>query len=197
MDDSEPASLKRHHLTTTRKFQWRTIPKRVVFQADLNSGNLWPTMNVRPYKPEDTAVLARLFTKTVHSVNAADYSPEQVAAWAPDPPDLENWRGRLSDRICFVAELDCEIVGFAAFEPDGHLDHMYVHRRFQRQGVASVLYQRIEQEALSRGVNRVFTEASITARPFFERVGFRVIASQNVERRGISFLNYRMERFLS
>jgi putative acetyltransferase len=154
-------------------------------------------MDVRSYKPEDTVSLSRLFTETVHSISTTEYSPEQLAAWAPDPPDIEHWRRQLSDRIVLVAEHDSEIVGFATFEPDGHLDHMYVHRRFQRRGVASALYRCIEREALSRGVNRIFTEASITARPFFERIGFRVIASQTAERRGISFLNYRMERFLS
>ena len=153
-------------------------------------------MNVRPYKPEDTAALARLFTETVHSVNAADYSHEQLAAWAPDPPDMEHWHRRLSERIVFVAEQDSETVGFATFEPDGHLDYIYAQRRFQRQGVGAALLQSIEQEAISRGVTRIFAEVSLTARPFFERVGFRLIASQRIKHRGISFINYRMEKFL-
>jgi len=172
-------------------------PQGALFQADHNSGNLWPIMNVRPYKPEDTVALARLFTETVHSVNAADYAPEQLSAWAPDPPDMEHWRRRLSERIAFVAELGPEIVGFATFEPDGHLDYIYAHRRFQRQGVASALFRCIEQDAISRGVSRIFTEASTTARPFFERVGFRMIASQRIKHRGISFINYRMEKSIS
>ena len=172
-------------------------PQAALFQADFNSGNLWPIMNVRPYKPEDTVALARLFTETVHSINAADYSREQLAAWAPDPPDMEHWRRRLSERIAFVAEHDSEIVGFATSEPDGHLDYIYAHRRFQRQGVASALFRCIEQEAISRRVARIFTEACITARPFFERVGFRMIAPQRIKHRGVSFINYRMEKFLS
>jgi putative acetyltransferase len=154
-------------------------------------------VNVRPHKPEDTATLARLFTETVHSVNAADYSSEQLAAWAPDPPDMEHWRRRLNERIVFVAEHNSEIVGFATFEPDGHLDYIYAHRRFQRQGVASALFRRIEEEAILRDVPRIFTEASITARSFFDRHGFRMIASQRIKHMGISFINYRMEKFLS
>jgi len=110
---------------------------------------------------------------------------------------MEHWRRRLSERIAFVAEHDSEIVGFATLEPDGHLDYIYAHRRFQRQGVASALFQRIEQEAISRGVARIFAEASTTARPFFEHVGFRMIASQRIKHRGISFINYRMEKFIS
>ena len=87
-------------------------------------------------------------------------------------------------------------MGFITFEPNGHLDHLYVDSHFQRQNVASALYRRVEQEARTHGVRRIFTEASITARPFFESLGFRLIAPQSVMYRGISFLNYKMERFL-
>lgn len=142
-------------------------------------------------------MLARLFAETVRAINAADYSPQQVEAWAGDPPDMERWRGRLSGRIVFVAEHNSEIVGFSTFEPNGHLDHLYVHHRFQRRGVASGLLGRVEEEAVSRGIHHIFTEASITARPFFERAGFRVIAPQSVAVKEISFLNYLMEKLLA
>jgi putative acetyltransferase len=152
-------------------------------------------MRVRCYQKEDAAI-AWLFTESVRTTNARDYSPEQIAAWAGHPPDVEHWRKRLDSYIAFVAEDDSEVIGFITFEADGHLDHLYVHSRFQRQGVASALYRRVAEEAVTRNVYRIFAEASITARPFFEAVGFRVIASQSVEHREISFMNYRMERLL-
>jgi putative acetyltransferase len=154
-------------------------------------------VKVRLYRPTDANALARLFTDTVRAINCADYSPEQIAAWAPDPPDLNHWRNRLSRRMVFVAENDDAVIGFVTFETDGHLDHLYVHHRFQRQGVARALCQRVEQEARSTGINRLFTEASITARPFFERIGFRVVAPQTIQHRGVSFTNFRMVKFLS
>lgn len=154
-------------------------------------------MNVRPYQPGDTAALAHLFTEPVHAINAAHYSPEQVVAWAPNTPDVDAWHRELDELICFVAELNAEVVGFISFEPDGHLEHLYVHGHFQRQGVALALYRRLEEEIIPRGIRRIFTEASIAARPFFERVGFRVLAFQVVECRDVSFTNYRMEKLLS
>jgi hypothetical protein len=42
----------------------------------------------------------------------------------------------------------------------------------------------------------LFTEASITARPFFEAEGFVVLSPQVVISRGVEFVNYRMERVL-
>jgi putative acetyltransferase len=46
------------------------------------------------------------------------------------------------------------------------------------------------------GLNRLYTEASITARPVFERHGFHVIAAQEVPARGALLRNYRMEKTL-
>jgi putative acetyltransferase len=153
-------------------------------------------VKVRLFRPTDTSTLARLFTDTVGAINSTDYSPEQIAAWASEPPDLNHWRDRLSSRMVFVAEHDTEITGFVTFEANGHLDHLYVHHRFQRQGVATALCRRVEHEARSTGTMRLFTEASITARPFFERIGFQMIAPQTVAHRGVSFTNFRMEKFL-
>lgn len=46
------------------------------------------------------------------------------------------------------------------------------------------------------GLGRIFTEASITARPFFERQGFRVVREQTVSRQGVSMINFVMEKDL-
>ncbi len=39
-------------------------------------------MIIRKYKNEDCDSVANLFYETVHSVNAKDYSAEQLSAWA-------------------------------------------------------------------------------------------------------------------
>lgn len=42
-------------------------------------------------------------------------------------------------------------------------------------------------------INRVYVEASICARPMFEKVGFQTICENIVTRQGVQLLNYRME----
>jgi putative acetyltransferase len=147
----------------------------------------------------DVAAIAGVFTESVRSTAARDYSPEQIDAWAPvslDPSDMAEWHRRLARMIAFVAEIESEVAGFVTYEPDGHLDYLYVGSRFQRRGVAAKLCARVEQEALALRLNRIFAEASITARPFFESIGFRVVAEQTVEFRGVFFKNVRMEKVL-
>ena len=153
-------------------------------------------MKLRSYRPEDNASLAGLFAEAVRAIGLADYTAEQLAVWAEAAPDLERWRCEAEGRVVFVAEDEGGVSGFATFEADGHIDHLYVHPRFQRRGAASELLGEIEARAASLGIGRIFTEASITARPFFERAGFRVIAAQEVAIRGTAFVNYRMEKRL-
>ena len=41
-------------------------------------------MRIRRYEPDDLSQITALFYDTVHAVNAADYSPEQLDAWCTD-----------------------------------------------------------------------------------------------------------------
>jgi len=152
---------------------------------------------IRDYRAEDAPEIVRLFFETVRSVNLVDYSGEQVEAWAPEVPDAAEWRHRMDDRRTLVAEEDDEVVGFAELEGDGHLDLLYVRRDAVGRGIGRRLYEAVEREVRDFGVGRVFTEASITARPFFERRGFRVVRGQTVVVRGVGMTNFVMEKYLS
>lgn len=41
---------------------------------------------------------------------------------------------------------------------------------------------------------RIVTHASITARPFFESRGYQMVRERQVVRRGVTMINYRMEK---
>jgi GNAT superfamily N-acetyltransferase len=153
-------------------------------------------ISIRDYRHGDAAALARLFYETVHSVNLRDYSAEQVEAWAPEIPDPVIWHRRMIERCTLVAIQDGEPVGFAELESDGHLDMFYCRNDVVGRGVGTQLHDAVEAKAVHLGLARIFTEASITARPFFERRGFRILGEQSVLRRGLSMINFRMEKHL-
>jgi putative acetyltransferase len=97
-------------------------------------------------------------------------------------------------RRTLVAEGGGEVIGFAELEEDGHLDMFYVRKDAVGRGVGSILYRAIEREAREQGIGLIFTEASVTARPFFERWGFRVVRERSVTRRGVELTNFAMEK---
>ena len=151
---------------------------------------------IRYYEAGDAPEIVRLFFETVRSVNRADYSDEQLEAWAPGVPDPEEWHARMAGRRTLVAEEGGEVVGFAKLEYDGRLDMLHVRKDAVGRGVGRRLYEAVEREARGQGLGWIFTEASITARPFFEQQGFRVVREQMVSRRGVSMANFVMEREL-
>ncbi len=151
-------------------------------------------MEIRDYKKADSTKIVRLFHETVHSVNRPDYSREQVEAWAPEIPDAAEWHQRMAVGKTFVAEQAGEVVGFAELEENGHLDMLYVRSDLVGRGVGQSLYQAAEDLARALELGLVFTEASITARTFFERQGFRVVREQTVRRRGVRLTNFVMKK---
>jgi putative acetyltransferase len=153
-------------------------------------------MIVREYQPSDTQLIMQLFYDTVHKINIRDYTQEQVNAWASKSLDYEVWHKRLQIKLPYIAEENGEIVGFGELDPDGHIDCFYCHSKYQRQGIGSKLFNHIENIAKSRGIKRLYTEASITAKPFFQNQGFSIVREQQVEIMGVILKNYVMEKYL-
>ncbi len=151
---------------------------------------------IRHARPDDNERITQLFYDTVHEINSRDYSPEQIEAWAPKNMDPGRWAESLAEKTVFVAEHGGEILGFAELEPDGHIDRFYCHSKRQRSGIGSGLMNEIENMARADGISRLYTEASITARPFFERWGFETRAEQQIEIRGVTLTNFAMQKSL-
>lgn len=148
-------------------------------------------MEIRRYNRADLAGIIRLFHDTVHKINIRDYTREQVDVWAPETIDTEMWDKTLSGHHTFVVEHDSRIIGFGDIDDSGYLDRRYVHHDYQRQGVATLLCDMLESSADSN--TSIITHASITAKPFFEKRGYRVVKEQLVERHCILLKNYIME----
>ncbi|OUC12418.1 MAG: GNAT family N-acetyltransferase [Alkalinema sp. CACIAM 70d] len=154
-------------------------------------------MDIRLFTPKDTEQIAQLFHDTVRTVNRPDYSLEQVQAWAPENLQFRNWAEVCADRFTYVADDKGVIAGFGELEANGHIDCFYCHRDYQRCGVGRQIYQAIERKALELSLPRLFVESSITAKLFFEAMGFSTICQQQVSCRSEIFVNYRMEKVLS
>lgn len=149
-------------------------------------------MMLRPYTPADLEEILTLFYETVHTVNAADYTPAQRDAWAPAAPDRARWNTTLLAHTALVAVEEGRIVGFGDIDSSGYLDWLYVHKDRQRRGIATALCDALEA-AVPPGRN-LTTHASTTARLFFENPGYALVRTQQVVCRGVTMTNHMMLR---
>lgn len=146
-------------------------------------------MIIRVYQPSDCERLAELFYKTVHTVNATDYTKEQLDAWATGTVDLKEWNQSFEDHYSLVALDDEIIVGFGDIDKSGYLDRLFVHPDYQGRGIATAICNQLEQNVQGN----VVTHSPITARPFFAKRGYKLVKEQQVERQGILLTNFVME----
>ena len=145
-------------------------------------------MKIRAYRPSDVGEMAGLFYDTVHTINAAHYTKEQLDAWAPAEADLAAWESSLRGRFCLVAEEDGRIAGFGDIDDTGYLDRLYVRADCIGRGIASALCDGLE----GHSAVDVTVHASVTAKGFFEGRGYVTVRKQQVERRGVLLTNFVM-----
>jgi putative acetyltransferase len=153
-------------------------------------------IEIRDYRDSDGAALAAIFQRAVREIARKDYSHAQLLAWAPDAPDTAVFSARRNATPTFVAEYDGELAGFTDLDDAGHIDMFYVNPDFQRRGVASAMLRFLAGRAQSGKQKRLHSDVSITARPVFERHGFKVLTYQTVQTNGQTLGNYRMEKLL-
>lgn len=147
-------------------------------------------MVIRKYQPSDCKALAGLFYHTVHTVNAKDYTKDQLDTWATGTVDLEGWNRSFEKHYSLVALDGEQIIGFGDIDRTGYLDRLFVHPDYQRQGIAAAICGQLEQAVQGN----IVTHASITARPFFEKRGYKVVKEQQAERNGIFLTNFMMKK---
>lgn len=147
------------------------------------------------FKETDIEEIVSLFYETVHSINLKDYSQKQLDVWATKEekePKINSWKVTLGQNITFVAKINDKVVGFSDLTYEGYLDRLYIHKDFQSQGIASALVDMIESEAKKLNLLVIETDSSITAKPFFEHKGYKIVRSQTVERKGVKLINFKM-----
>lgn len=145
-------------------------------------------LTIRAYVEEDFPALCAIFLRAVTETASRDYSPAQIAAWAQI--DEARWRQKMADSLVLVAVIDDQPVGFITAIND-YIDLLFVSPDYTRRGIGHAL---IEAVCAMHPGEVLAVDASITAQSSFLRLGFRVVAEQQVEARGEWFTNYRMEK---
>ncbi len=135
--------------------------------------------------------LLDLFEQSVRRLGPAHYSPDQVEQWARGAhhPGLAS---QLREHHGWVIEQDDVPIGFATLSDDGHLSLLYVSADHPRQGLGTLLLERVLAAASQMGLGSLTTEASAFSLALFLRHGFLLTGLETVERGGVQFIRHRL-----
>ena len=134
-----------------------------------------------------------LFENSIKTACSKDYNQRQIIAWTSSRNDKERWKLKIANQYFIVVKHQNTIVGFGSLEDD-YLDFLFVHPKYLRKGIASLLYNSLKNESENLGFTSLLTLASKTAVPFFKSKSFRIIKENKIVRKGVEIINFKMSQ---
>lgn len=136
-------------------------------------------LKLRPATASDAPAL----TDILHRAKASwGYAEDKMAEFR------EHWRmseATIRSLVVTVAERDEVPVAFSGVTKQGTdtllIDFLFVLPEAQGQGLGALLLTRAEDHARLKGLARLYLESDSHAAPFYERRGFRIIATRPSE----------------
>ena len=149
-------------------------------------------MIIRPATVSDLDEILELFYNTITNICKADYGDEQIKVWTSSANNKQKWINRINTQYFLVAEISNKMVGFGSIDNGNFIDLLYVHKDCQKQGIAYQLLHELEKESDKQGKKLISSDVSITAKPFFEKQGYRAVNQQKNMIDGVEIVNYKM-----
>lgn len=130
-------------------------------------------ISIHPATAADASTIAALIQRTVRISNAADYDAATIDAICNNfTPALVS--EKMKTRDVFIARSGNNICGTISLG-NGKLHSLFVDPDHQRRGIGRDLALYLEGHASNTGLTELHLSSSLTARPFYARLGYRDI----------------------
>jgi GNAT superfamily N-acetyltransferase len=136
-------------------------------------------MRIEQFQDYQAEAVSNLIRRNLLEVNSKDYTEDfinSLVAYFSPATLLENSRSQ----TIFVATQDGEVVGTASLDnfgsaqsPDYYAVEVFVLPELHRQGIGLRLMEAVELKAKELGAEKVTLRASITAKAFYQKLGYR------------------------
>ncbi len=163
-----------------------------------------PEIKIDVATPADLAETDRLFSRAYPALLKPDYPPSVLVMALPI---ISRAQPRLlASGTFYVARLDGAIIGAGGWTQGapggasrqtavGHIRHVVTDQRYTRRGVGRAILTRVFETARAAGLDKLNCQATITAVPFYESVGFEAVGDIVVPLRpGVDFPAVAMSR---
>jgi len=142
---------------------------------------------IRQARKTDIPALLHVFKVSTESLASKDYSAEQIKVWV-EGASAERFDEAIRNQYFLVAESQQQVIGFASLQDNNYIDFVFVHPEAAGKGLA----QELIASLLKTANFPVSVDASETAKPLFEKLGFELIQKNQLEIDGTSIHNYHM-----
>jgi GNAT superfamily N-acetyltransferase len=112
----------------------------------------------------------------LRTTNARDYTSDIIERLA-QTFTVEHVVAQLHERQVVVALVAAEIVGTGSLGSDA-IRAVFVAPNFQNKGIGESLMRELHRRAGAAGLTRLTLQSSITAEPFYAKLGYRAVGDK-------------------
>lgn len=153
-------------------------------------------ISYRTAKVTDLKVIQNLFVETINQTCKQDYSKAQLKVWLKSIENKDRWFNAINDQYFLLAEKEQQLLGFGSLKLNNYVDFLYTSPKAQQQGIAKGILKELIKKANKAKQNKVTSDVSITAKPFFLKQGFKVLKTNKNMVHDQILINYKMELIL-
>lgn len=133
--------------------------------------------HIKPFNPQLAKATEEVIKKNLKEVNCKDY-PEVVIEAMINYYTIDNLIKISEKRDVFVIEKDGIVMGTASLEGNS-IHTVFIDPEYHGTGLGKILMEYIEKIARGRGLQITTLDASLTAYPFYKKLGY--IDVRNIE----------------
>ena len=153
-------------------------------------------MNLRQITIEDQLELKKVYFDSIQSLDEKIYSKDQKRAWSSQAWNNPNFDKSISQGKGWLINAKGIIIAFAIRYPINRISLFYCKGNFQRRGYGSKLLCKLEEEAISEGLDSLSTEASLISYELFLKNKWKIMRKEKVIINNISFERYKMIKII-
>jgi putative acetyltransferase len=156
---------------------------------------------IRRAKHQDADGIIKAHISSIRNICRKDYSSEQINAWAGRKFRADLWCQTIDRDYVWVIDDGSAILGFGHFavmsEEVGEVMGLYFTEQALGQGLGKKMFQEMLSIARSNNLKKIILHATITAKTFYEQLGFYQSGSDDaIEMQGVPVPCFPMEYIL-
>ena len=134
-------------------------------------------MKIRRFEKKDAKKVSKLIVETLRKTNIKDYSADSIENYVNNFQP-ENVLKRASWTHFYVAEEKGNIIGCGAIAPywdkvdESSLFTIFILPEYQEKGIGRKIIETLEKDEYFLRAKRIKVPASITAVPFYKKMGY-------------------------
>lgn len=152
---------------------------------------------IRKTTIEDMHAVEDAHRKSIQEICSKDYDEDQISKWSNVNYNEEIWANTIHNEYHLVVEVDGQVEGLCHAKVDqhghGHIVGLYFTKVVAGKGIGKEVFEMAMNYLREVGAKNIFIVGTVTAKGFYEKMGFHVAEKTQTTTRGATLECYKME----